>query len=400
MIAPDPEFAPGASSNRRGNSLALAASIALGVSGTSSMGLLPVLIGGFIDRSGFGLATSGALMSVQMLGMLVSNALLLAIMTKADTRLIALAAFALIIAGNVLAIETTGIIGQMSCRAVAGFGEGLTTLASALLVRYPRPERAFSLYTGITLSVSAANIEMAPYLLDHFGMGGLFGLMAVYPIIAFGIVPWLPLDDTTMRQSRISVPLRWSALLLTLIFFCGLIAVWAVIDRIGVHAGLTPSEISGAVGQAFLFCGIGGAASVPFISGRLGSVRAFVFAALGLVLASWALLESRGLASFALASAMFVFLWFVCFPTLMAIIARVDPSGRLAVGSFLAQTVGFVIGPALGSWMLSLMPLYALGAVASACLLFSLTLLPQAIGSARGKSMSISGYGQPHSPRR
>jgi predicted MFS family arabinose efflux permease len=360
-----------------GSTLQLCALILLGVSGANSLGILPVLVGAFVDHGGFTLATAGLLVSIELTAMLAGNAALLGPLRGLPVRRIAAGALGLIVLGNLLAAGADGLPAHAACRVIAGLGEGCTIAFAGQLAQRVNADRDFAIYTAAILVAGALNLQLAPALLERFGVAGLLGLLAAYAIGGLVLLRWLPnrLHAPRAVETGTRVPLRMDALALVLVLYVGLASLWTLVGRFGVGAGLDAGDVSRIIGRAFLVAGLAGAALAPLLARRFGNAPVVAAMVIGMIAAGVALSMQSGAAAFTLATAAFVFAWFTCFPNVMGLLAKLDPAGGLAVAGMLVQTLGFAISPAFSAWLIGAITLPGAGWVAISFLGASLVLL-------------------------
>jgi hypothetical protein len=359
--------------------LQLAALILLGLSGANSLGILPVLVGAFADHGGFSLATSGVLVSIQLSAMLAGNAALLGPMRGLPVRHVAAGALGLIIIGNGFSAHADGFAAHAACRLIAGLGEGFTIAFAGQLAQRATADRDFAVYTALILVAAAVNFELAPSLLQRFGVAGLLGLIAAWAAAALILLGSLPdrLHAPRTAEAAVRLATRVDALMLVLIFYVGLASLWTLVGRFGIATGLAAGEVSQVIGRAFLLAGLAGAALAPTLARRSGNQLVIAAMVCGMASAGVVLvLQSGGSTfTFTFATAGFIFAWFACFPNVMGFLARLDSSGNLAVGGMLAQTLGFAISPALSASLTGAIGLTSAGWLAIVFLGVSLLML-------------------------
>ncbi|MBM4231379.1 MAG: hypothetical protein FJ184_11640 [Gammaproteobacteria bacterium] len=361
----------------RSSSLQLVALLLFGVSGANSLGILPVLVVAFADQGGFGLATAGLLVSIQLTAMLAGNAALIGPLRGLPVRRIAAVALGLIVTGNTLSAGADSFAAHAVCRVVAGLGEGCTIAFAGQLAQRETADRDFALYTAVILVAGAVNLELAPELLKLFGVAGLLGLVAAYATAGLLLLGGLPNSLHAPRSvGTMTYPAtRVDALVLVVLLYVGLASLWTLVGRFGIAAGLDADDVSKIIGRAFLVSGLAGAALAPALAMRFGNRRIVAVMVCGMGSAGAVLALQPGGSSFTFATAGFIFAWFTCFPNVMGFLARLDPTGRLAVSGMLAQTFGFAISPAFSASISSAVGLTGAGWLAIAFLGASLLML-------------------------
>ncbi len=359
------------------STLQLVALLLLGVSGANALGMLPVLVGAFADHGGFDLAQAGMLVSIELTAMLIGNAALLGPLRGIPVRRIAYAALGLIVLGNALAAGAEGFLSHAGCRVIAGLGDGCTIAFAGQLAQRATADRDFAIYTAVILVAGAVNLELAPGLLASFGIAGLLGLLAVYATLGLLLVQWLPAGlhapRTQAAAQRSSI--RIDALALVLVLYVGLASLWTLVGRFGIGIGLDAGSVSRIIGRLFLVAGLVGAALAPLLAKRFGNARIVAFTVGGMIAAGTLLSLQIDRTAYMVATAVFIFAWFTCFPNVMGLLAKLDPTGGLAVSGMLVQTLGFALSPAFIAWLIGAIALAGAGWVAITFLGASLVLL-------------------------
>jgi MFS family permease len=137
-----------------------------------------------------------------------------------------------------------------------------------------------------------------------------------------------------------------------LIYFGGLSAVWAFVERIADGNGIDAITI----GQALSFGVIGGGvgAFIAAISGdRFGRVRPLFFSALIIAAALWIYNGSFSGITFAIVTFLFSGAWNYSLAYQLGIVASVDASGRYVVLMSAALASGAVLGPAVAGFLIN-----------------------------------------------
>ena len=135
--------------------------------------------------------------------------------------------------------------------------------------------------------------------------------------------------------------------MVSLVFWMGVGAIWAFVERIGLEAGIDRLMIGGVLSIG-PFASVAGALTASVLHTRFGRVPVLVVA-IALAILGAGLIGFGGTApSFTLGFLIFSYVWPLFLAYLGGAMAAVDPVGRVVAMSVASQTVGMAIGPAVG----------------------------------------------------
>jgi hypothetical protein len=210
--------------------------------------------------------------------------------------------------------------------------------------------RAISIGTlGMVLMASTFLYAAPVFFTPHFGMRGAPLLLSVILLPLFPLSCWMP--EKAAASSAASKPSANSAaalagLILMAIYFFGIFAVWAFLDRIGTARGLSPSEIGIALSVSMLV------GAVALLLTTIVGERWGLLLPLTISFVLWGaffavLLRPQSTALFTGALILFNSAWNLSLPYQTAIVARSDATGRLIVLLPAFQAAGATGGPYL-----------------------------------------------------
>ena len=231
---------------------------------------------------------------------------------------------------------------------------------SAALARGPAPARSFALSMALNLSVSALGFDLLPKLVEFYGAPSLYYGLAGLAAPGLLLSPWLRTvrDERGARQTAASLhsgptaPMA-VALFAALALFTASGAVWSVVGRVGLEVGLTEARVGAALGGATL-TGIIAGLLASWIGGRLS--RPAMFLALSTLLLAAAMAGFtflRGHVAFPLLTDAMMGGYVFAAPFYLGVVARLDPTGKLAAAFIAVQFAGLALGPALAAPFLS-----------------------------------------------
>jgi MFS family permease len=296
---------------------------------------------------------------------------------RVDRRRVALGFGALTVAAHVVAWLSSSWTVFLATRVAVGIGEGvLLTVGTAVAAASPRPQRTFALVTFAFVAMGGAIYLAMPALLARVGPLAVFQVLAALGAIGLpclvGMPRLAPIDGAVAAE--VWRPFPW-ILLGIACHYMAINSLWAFSERIGVALTLAPA----AIGQAFLagvLLTMLGPIGADLAQARWG-YRVPILA--GVAVLTGACVALGGAQFYEMYLLSFVLLNVTAFylvPIYRALTAVIDPSGRVAAGSIVVQTVGTAIGPLLASLMLLAGGGYAnVGLFAGVLVLSSLALV-------------------------
>jgi len=336
--------------------LALAATLALGVAGSCSSVLLPALIGSFAHLAQLTGAQAAIVASIEMAAMTVSAAIVALSLRWIGVRRFAVGALIGFAVANLVSGLATTMPSLALVRATSGLSEGtLMATMSAALAGGRSPARAFALSMALNLSVSALGFDLLPKLVESCGPAALYYGLAVLAVPGLLLSPWLcaaRADRAGEEAGATSGPDNLApivvALFAALALFTAAGAVWAVVGRVGLELGLTEGRVGAVLGGATL-AGIVAGLGASWIGGRLSrpTILALSTLLLAAAMIGFPLLRTSGAFPFLTDAMMGCYV--LAAPFYLGVVARLDPTGKLAAAFIAVQYAGFAIGPALAA---------------------------------------------------
>jgi len=322
------------------------------------LGLLtmPFVVGGVAER--FDLSAGGAgLVSVLQFASMSGVAIVLMLTVhRVDRRKLALAAAALALIADAVAAFSSQWSWFLASRVAMGIGEGaLLTIGSAAAAGTLKPQRTFSLVTLGYVLVASAIFLSWPYLHDRYGGVAVFYIVLIGAALGAPFVfaiPKLEVAAATanVRPGSVWRPFPWILIAIACLYM-GVNSLWAFSERMGVALNLDRHAIIKAFLAVAALTWIGPIAA-NFWQRHSGYRQPILIGVL-----------IQAAACFLFGSAQTYPLFFVSFvilniallflvPIYRALTAVLDPTGRLAAGSIVVQTVSTATGPFVASLVL------------------------------------------------
>jgi hypothetical protein len=185
---------------------------------------------------------------------------------------------------------------------------------------------------------------------------------------------WAVSAQTDGELPARSVALPVTALVAMLIWCCGLGAMWAFIERIGVEGGLESVLALRSLGISSMVAIAGALAASALAAKGVNRFLPVTIALLAQMVMAWLLQGEMNWVEMAIKASVFQIFWNMTGPFFMGAIAASDPAGKVSVLIPAAQTSGFFIGPAIVGLFLDSMGLQAVNYVTIACMAVALVI--------------------------
>lgn len=346
------------------------AAIYLGVAAATLPAVLPVMVGVFADRFGYGVAGAGTIAALNMGGILMGSLLCPLITARFGWAAVIRAALAVMIVGNVLTM-LDGHYGYVAAtRFLSGLGEGVVGgICYAAMGRSARPERSISIYFAGQSIVGMVGMGSFGWIAASLGWPWIFLILSAITLPGFWLAPVICRAQPAPagpRQGRLSPnPLVIGALAFILLYFIGMASLWPFLERIGIGKGLSPGMVAFAL-SASAFGGLAGSLVASVVAGRLPRTIGLLSGLCLLVAGVGGLAFLPGTMPFILSVSLFAFAWPFQYAFLFGLLASIDRGGRLIALTPAVTGGGLALGPAIGGLLLQNL---SLGAVSAFCLL-------------------------------
>ena len=310
-------------------------------------------VGGVAER--FDLSAGGAgLVSVLQFASMSAVALVLMLTVhRVDRRKVALMAISLTLVADAVAAFSSQWSWFLASRVAMGLGEGaLLTIGSAAAAGSLKPQRTFSLVTLGYVLVASAIFLSWPDLHDRFGGISVFYIVLIGAAIGAPFLfalPRLEVRPESATEARGSVwrPFPWILVGIACLYM-GVNSLWAFSERMGVSLGLDHHSIVKAFLAVAALTWIGPIAA-NFWQRRQGYRKPIVFGVLVQALACFLFGSAQSYGMFFVSFVILNIALLYLVPIYRALTAVLDPTGRLAAGSIVVQTVSTAIGPFIAS---------------------------------------------------
>lgn len=319
------------------------------------LGLLtmPFVVGGVAERFGLSAGGAGLVSVLQFASMSAVAVVLMLTVHLVDRRKLALIAITVTLVADAVAAFSSQWSWFLASRVAMGIGEGaLLTIGSAAAAGNSKPQRTFSLVTLGYVLVASAIFLSWPNLHDRFGSIAVFYIVLIGAVIGAPFLLAIPrLEVVTKKAGTVpgSVwrPFPWVLVGIACLYM-GVNSLWAFSERMGVSLGLDHHAIVKAFLAVAALTWIGPIAA-NFWQRRRGYREPILFGVIIQAAACFLFGNSESYTLFFISFVILNIALLFLVPTYRALTAVLDPSGRLAAGSIVVQTVSTAVGPFIAS---------------------------------------------------
>jgi len=359
----------------------------------------PVIAAQFGAQLGLQSAQIGDLISAELAAMSLATIPAWWWQSRLNWRTVARVSAVVFILANIASIWAETFTALFWLRFASALGGGtLMVLCLSSAVASSNRDRTYALWVSGQLVFAAVALWILPGLFARFDLKVLYIGLAALLVLSFPLTGAFPAAAPSVKPvlqtagesgNWLSIGLALTAVLL---FYIGLISVWAFVGTIAETSGI-PGGKTGQLLSIATVMGIVGSLSAALIGNR-GARALWLLLGYGLMaLSVLLLLGIPGVVRFAICAIIFKYVWTFVLPFIVSSIADMDRNGQLVNSMNLVIGGGLAIGPAIAGRMLQ--PDTALGWVglpgmllfSAACLVISWMLL---MASRRFSTASVS----------
>ncbi|MGH8250570.1 MAG: MFS transporter [Steroidobacteraceae bacterium] len=329
----------------------------VGVAAATLPAVLPVMVGVMADDLGFGTIRAGYVASANMAGIGVGSILCLALTRRWSWTALIIVGAIVMIGTNLLTMQHADYSYFMLMRLLSGLGEGVIAgICYAAMGQSQVPARASAFYAAGQGLVGAVGMGIMPSIVAAAGWPWLFVFVSILALPAFFLAKSIGTIQPRPAQKRGGKRrvMSWKAayaLISILIYFVGMSAIWAFLERIGHAKGLDTVHLSIAL-SASAVGNMVGSLAVGVVAHRLSTVAGLVTGFLVLIAGLLGLVALDEWQAFLVSAVLFFFSWGFYFPFQFRLLARVDDERSVSGIMPAITSSGLTIGPAVGGILL------------------------------------------------
>lgn len=329
--------------------------------------LLPMYLGTAQDSKGLANAQIGFISTAFFLGYNVITIWAFYWIRKWNWRRVTLVATPIAALGLYASTLTDSYYALLVATAVSGgafaaiYGIGTTILSDT-----SNPARWFGLKIAAEATSGALLLLVLPgTVIAHYGFNGM--ILGILLAILF-LSPFLfllPARGNKSHEEEVKEYVQldqqpesinhwaiWSAIFATLVFFTGVSAVWAFMERLGSNAGFDPGSIGILLAVSLGFATLGSLAAAG-IGKHFGNIKPFLLALVLMAVGLTFLAEPGTFIMYSIGCCLFALAFGAGLPFAVAEIAELDVDGRYVILSVPAIGLGAMIGPGAAGFLYS-----------------------------------------------
>ncbi|MFT4823429.1 MAG: putative MFS family arabinose efflux permease [Halioglobus sp.] len=324
--------------------------------GAAGLILAPMIVGAVVDGYGFSEQAAASVASAEGIGFVIASLLATLWVRRISWSSALFYGFLLNALVNLGSTQMSELTPLLIARLTAGLtGGSLFAAAVVALGDNREPDRAFGVAQVMQSTLMFAAFISAPYLVQEFGVNGLFYMLAGVSLAMMPTLFRFPSQGELRVEHGDSVEppashafLIWLGLIASFIFFFNIFGFWAFSERIGQSAGIPATDIGVALGVAQI-AAIGGGILAAVLSDRFGRALPLLAVVVGQSLVLWSVIGSFTTTTFFVCVGVFQGLFVLGVSYQMGVIAEMDIKGRFLVLMTAAQGLGAAIGPGVAS---------------------------------------------------
>ena len=334
----------------------IAAAMWMTVIGTVGILFLPLMVGGIIDELGFDKIQAGYIAAAEMAGVAIASGLGIYWVRRVNWQTTATYASIIFIGANWVSTGIDGYWLMFIARLLVGLSSGvLLAIGLACQSDSKNAQRIFGYWVACQMTVSSVGYLLLPGIRTQWGLDGFLFALMILGATSFVSILFLPKHGKNRTVDangpRSSMVLGGLALSGALLFFMAQGGLWAFLERLGLAANLTVTQIGFALAISS-YCGIVGGLAKNWLADFMGATAPFVCVAIGEIVMLFLFANDPGNVLYAVAVCMLQFFWAMGMATLMGGFNLIDKSGGLVLLLMSTAKAGYSLGPALMGWLI------------------------------------------------
>jgi predicted MFS family arabinose efflux permease len=366
---------------------AIAAACIVSIVGVFGLMTQPMVVGIYSDMLGFSLEQGGLVIVAEVAGGALASILAMFWINRINWRVALIFALVCIIAGNLITTtQTDANIITLLRFAVGFFGQGTAfAIGISIIGNTKDPDRNFGFVIAAQVAFGVVTLfTLRPIAEQYQSIGGMYVPLAALAALVLLVIKLIPQGSAQHEAAAGERPagsavLPLMGLAAMLIWCCGLGAMWAFIERIGVEGGLESVLALRSLGVSTTIAIVGALGASALAAKGVNRFMPVTIALLMQMVMAWLLQGDMNWVEMAVKASVFQIFWNMTGPFMMGAIAASDTSGKISVLIPAAQTSGFFIGPAVVGMFLESSGLAAVNTITMTfCFLSLLIFIPLA----------------------
>jgi MFS transporter, UMF2 family, putative MFS family transporter protein len=326
------------------------------VIGTLGVLFLPLMVSGIIDELGFTKKQAGYIAAIEMAGVALASGPGIFWVRRVNWVHVASIATVLFVTANWMSTGIDGFWLMIFSRFIVGIASGiLLAIGLACQSDSENADRIFGYWVACQMTVSSIGYLLFPSVRATWGTDGFFLTLVLLGLTTFPAIMLLPnrglsraIAPGKKQQAIVTSSL---ALLGALFFFMAQGGLWAFLERLGLAASLSTTEIGFALAISS-YLGIVGGLAKNWATDSIGPLSPFVLIVVGELLMLVIFAANPGNVLFAIAVCLLQFCWAMGMAALLSGFNVIDKTGGLVLLLISTAKVGYSLGPALMGWLI------------------------------------------------
>ena len=334
--------------------ISIVAALVVSIVGVFGLMTQPMVVGIYTDLLGFSLEQGGLVIVAEVAGGALASVLAMFWITRINWRIAVALSLTCVVIGNLVTTMLSDVTTITALRFAVGFlGQGTAfALGISMISSTSNPDKNFGFVIAAQVAFGViALFTLRPLVEAYQSIGGMYLPLAALAGLTLLLVRFMPAgsihQEMAGAQVKKSLALPLTALFAMLIWCCGLGAMWAFIERIGVEGGLESVLALRSLGISSAVAIVGALAASAIAARGVNRFLPVTIALLMQMLMAWLLQGQMNWVEMAVKASIFQVFWNMTGPFFMGAIAASDTGGRVSVLIPAAQTSGFFIGPAV-----------------------------------------------------
>lgn len=327
--------------------------------GALMFNILPLFLGSVQDGLGFDDQQLGLITSAYFTGFTVSTISAYYWIRKFDWRKAASLLALATLSTSGLLILAESFTAYLALLALLGAStSAIYAIGTTYLGDTANPARSYGFKIGAEAALGALLLFLLPpFVVAQWGLQGLLvSMLGVFAVLTLSII-WLPVKG--IKDSEVVPHIKGESGVLLLpivlsliaffVFFAGISALWAFIERIGNDAGYDGSDVGLALSVS-LVVAMGGSFLAAAIGDRIGFFKP-VLAALVVTVVALLALDRTGFVYYLVGACLFALAYGFALPMQVTIVSCFDTKGEFVVLTAAAIALGGIAGPAAAGFL-------------------------------------------------
>lgn len=326
------------------------------VVGTLGILFLPLMVGGIIAELGFSEKQAGYIAAAEMAGVAIASGLGIFWVRRSNWITISILSTLAFVAANWISMGVTEYWPMFASRFFVGAASGaLLAIGLACQSDSKNADRIFGYWVACQMTVSSAGYLLLPSVRATWGLDGFFLALIILGFTAFVSIAYLPSQglNRTLTKEKQENTILTSSLALggALLFFMAQGGLWAFLERLGLTANLTTTQIGFALAISS-YLGIVGGLAKNWLADAIGVLSPFIFVIVGELIMLVLFATGSSNVMFIIAVCTLQFCWAMGMASLLSGLNVIDRSGGLVLLLMSVAKAGYSLGPAMMGWLI------------------------------------------------